>query len=90
MPVLRIPTPLRSYTNGEREVTVKGNTVGDAMDDLMVQYPTLRPHLYNGNAELRPFVNLFLNEENIRELQGLATPLQETDRLMLIPSIAGG
>jgi len=90
MPVLRIPTPLRSYTNGEREVTVKGNTVGDAMADLMVQYPTLRPHLYNGNAELRPFVNLFLNEENIRELQGLATPLQETDRLMLIPSIAGG
>ena len=74
----------------EVEVTVKGNTVGDAMDDLMVQYPTLRPHLYNGNAELRPFVNLFLNEENIRELQGLATPLQETDRLMLIPSIAGG
>jgi molybdopterin converting factor small subunit len=90
MPVLRIPTPLRSYTNGEREVTVKGNTVGAAMDDLMVQYPTLRPHLYNGNAELRPFVNLFLNEENIRELQGLATPLQESDRLMLIPSIAGG
>jgi len=90
MPVLRIPTPLRSYTNGEREVAVMGNTVGAAMDDLMVQYPALRPHLYNGNAELRPFVNLFLNEENIRELQGLATPLQETDKLMLIPSIAGG
>jgi len=90
MPVLRIPTPLRSYTNGEREVAVTGNTVGEAMDDLVAQYPTLRPHLYNGNAELRPFVNLFLNEENIRELQGLATPLQETDKLMLIPSIAGG
>jgi adenylyltransferase/sulfurtransferase len=67
-----------------------GTTVGEAMDDLVLQYPALRPHLYNGNAELRPFVNLFLNEENIRELQGLATPLQETDKLMLIPSIAGG
>ena len=50
MPVLRIPTPLRSYTNGEREVAVTGNTVGEAMDDLVAQYPTLRPHLYNGNA----------------------------------------
>ena len=90
MPLLRIPTPLRSYTNGEREVAVQGSTVGEAMNDLMAQFPALKPHLYNGNAELRPFVNLFLNEENIRELQGLATPLQESDKLMLIPSIAGG
>jgi len=90
MPLLRIPTPLRSYTNGEREIAVQGSTVGEAMNDLMAQFPALKPHLYNGNAELRPFVNLFLNEENIRELQGLATPLQESDKLMLIPSIAGG
>ena len=60
------------------------------MNDLVTQYPTLRPHLFNGNAELRPFVNLFVNNENIRDLQGLETPLKEGDRLMLIPSIAGG
>jgi len=90
MPSLRIPTPLRSYTEGQREVSVKGGTVAEAMDDLVTQYPALRPHLFNGKAELRPFVNLFLNEENIRELQGLATPLEESDQLMLIPSIAGG
>ncbi|MCI0521720.1 MAG: MoaD/ThiS family protein [Chloroflexi bacterium] len=90
MPTLRIPSPLRSYTNGQAEVNVQGVTVGDALADLTTQFPTLRPHLFNGQAELRPFVNLFLNEENIKDLQGLATPLGGSDRLMLIPSIAGG
>jgi adenylyltransferase/sulfurtransferase len=90
MPTLRIPSPLRSYTNGQAEVNVQGITVGDALSDLVRQFPTLRPHLFNGQAELRPFVNLFLNEENIKDLQGLATPLGVADRLMLIPSIAGG
>jgi molybdopterin converting factor small subunit len=87
---LRIPTPLRSYTNGQSDVPVQGATVAEAMDDLIAQYPALRPHLFNGDAQLRPFVNLFLNDENVKELQGLATPLKNTDRLMLIPSIAGG
>jgi adenylyltransferase/sulfurtransferase len=53
-------------------------------------HPTLRLHLYNSGGQLRPFVNLFLNEDNVKDLQGLETPLQEGDRLMLIPSIAGG
>jgi len=87
---LRIPTPLRSYTNGQADVAVQGLTVAEAMNDLVAQYPSLRPHLFNGNAQLRPFVNLFINDENVKELQGLSTPLKETDRLMLIPSIAGG
>lgn len=87
---LRIPTPLRSYTGGQVEVTVNGDTVAEAMADLVTQFPTLRPHLFNGEAQLRPFVNLFLNDENVRDLQGLNTPLQEGDRLLLIPSIAGG
>jgi molybdopterin synthase sulfur carrier subunit len=90
MSTIRIPTPLRSYTSGQSEVPVAGGTVADAMHDLVSQFPTLRPHLFNGEAQLRPFVNLFINDQNIRDLQGLATPLKETDRLMLIPSIAGG
>lgn len=90
MPNLRIPTPLRSYTDGQSEVAVQGETVAEAMRDLVNQYPALRPHLFNGDAQLRPFVNLFLNDENVKELQGLSTPLKNTDRLMLIPSIAGG
>jgi len=90
MPNLRIPTPLRSYTSGRSEVSLSGGTVGEVMQDLVTQYPALRPHLFNGKNELRPFVNLFINEENIKNLAGLGTPLREGDRLMLIPSIAGG
>ncbi len=90
MPNIRIPTPLRAYTAGQSEVSVQGDTVGDALDDLVRQYPALRQHLFNGDSRLRPFVNLFLNEENVRELQGLNTPMNAGDRLMIIPSIAGG
>ncbi len=90
MVTLKVPTPLRTYTNGLTEINVHGTTVGAAVSDLVAQHPALRPHLYNGQAELRPFVNLFLNNENIKDLKGLETPLNEGDKLMLIPSIAGG
>ena len=90
MPTLRIPTPLRSYTGGQSEIPVNGQTVGEAMGDLVNRYPTLRPHLYNGEGHLRPFVNLFVGEENVKDLQGMETRLTEGDRLLLIPSIAGG
>jgi molybdopterin converting factor small subunit len=90
MAVLKIPTPLRSYTNGKAEVDVAGRNVAEAMQSLVDQYPTLRPHLYNGDGRLRPFVNLFLGENNVKDLQGLETPLDPNARLMLIPSIAGG
>jgi molybdopterin converting factor small subunit len=90
MILLKIPTPLRSYTQGQNEIPVRGDTVADAVQDLVSQHPSLRTHLFNGNGELRPFVNLFLNDENIRDLQGMQTPLAEGDLLKLIPSIAGG
>jgi len=90
MPSIRIPTPLRSYVGGQNEVSVQGLTVAQALDSLTNQHPALRPHLFSDAGELRAFVNLFLNESNIKDLQGLSTPLGEADRLMLIPSIAGG
>lgn len=90
MTILKIPTPLRNYTNGQAEVQVNGSDVAAAMQDLVGQYPTLEQHLYNGNGEMRAFVNLFLGEDNIKDLQGLDTPLGEEDTLRLIPSIAGG
>jgi molybdopterin converting factor small subunit len=90
MPMIKIPTPLRTYTNGDKEARVPGRTVGEVLDNFTAEYPELRPHLFNGHGELRAFVNLFLNEENIRDLQGIETALQEDDRLMLIPSVAGG
>ena len=90
MTILKIPTPLRHYTAGQAEVTVSGANVAEAMRDLVVQYPALEPHLYDGSSELRAFVNLFLGEDNIKDLQGLETPLSDEDTLRPIPSIAGG
>jgi molybdopterin synthase sulfur carrier subunit len=90
MPTLRIPTPLRPYANGQTEVTIQGTNVGEALNDLVIQYPDLKKHLFNEVQELRPFVNLFLGDEDVRYLDGVRTPLKEGDKLMIIPSIAGG
>ncbi len=90
MPVLRIPTPLRAYTNGQSEVAITGSNISDALTDLTTQYPALKPHLFNEGGELRPFVNLFVGEHNIKDLQGVDTPISDGEKIMLIPSIAGG
>ena len=90
MPVLRIPTPLRTYTNGQRDVKVGGSNISDALTDLTAQYPALKPHLFNDGGELRPFVNLFVGENNIKDLQGIHTPINDGEKILLIPSIAGG
>lgn len=89
MPTIRIPTPLRPYTNGNAQVHVQGDHVGAALSDLTQQYPDLRQHLFEG-GELRSFVNLYLNQDDIRYLDGQQTLLKEGDTLMIIPSIAGG
>ena len=67
MPVLRIPTPLRSYTSGESEVQVSGSNISEALADLTSQYPPIKPHLFNDSGELRPFVNLFVGENAFSE-----------------------
>jgi molybdopterin converting factor small subunit len=90
MTTLRIPSPLRTYTDGQAEVQVRGESVAEAMESLLEQHPALRQHLFNGRGELRPFVNLYVNNEDIRHLQKLDTPVQADDRLMIVPSIAGG
>ena len=90
MATLRIPTPLRAYTSGKSEVNVSGARISEALADLTTQYPAIKPHLFNEGDELRPFVNLFLGENNIKDLQGMNTPIGDGDKLVLIPSIAGG
>ena len=90
MAILRIPTPLRSYTNGQIEVHVSGQTVAEAMAQLVEQFPTLKPHLYDADGRLRPFVNIFVGENNVKDMQGMETPLDDDARLLIIPSIAGG
>jgi MoaD family protein len=90
MTKVRIPTPLRPYTKGKSDVQVSGTTVAEALQELALTYPELRKQIFNGDGQLRPFVNLFLNNENIKDLQGTDTPLKDSDRLLIIPSIAGG
>ena len=90
MPTIRLPVRLRSYTNGETIIPVNGENVAQAVEDLLIQYPVLRSHLTNQAGELRPFVNLFLNKENIKSLEGVQTPLTEDDQLLLLPSVTGG
>jgi molybdopterin converting factor small subunit len=90
MPILRVPTPLRSYTDGLTEVRVSGGNVGEAMMNLVQLYPPLQPHLYDGDGRLRPFVNLFVDGQNVKDLHGMATPLSAEARVLLVPSIAGG
>ncbi len=89
MPTIRIPTPLRQYTGNLSVVDVEGRTAGAALDRLAEEYPQLRQHLFE-DGQLRSFVNVFLNEEDIRYLDGAETAVDDNDTLMIIPSIAGG
>ena len=90
MPTLKIPTPLRVYTQNLAVVTVQGANVDEALQSLVSQFPALKQHIYSSGGNLRPFVNLFLGEDNVKDLQGLETPLTQDSQLRLIPSIAGG
>lgn len=90
MPVLKVPTPLRPYAEGQSKLQVEGGTVAEVLDEAVARYPALKKHLYNDEEQLRPYVNLFLEDENIKDLQGLETSVEEGDQLMIIPSIAGG
>lgn len=90
MPLLKIPSPLRSYTGGQIEVQVAGGNVGEAIQSLVQLYPPLQPHLFDADGKLRPFVNVFLGGQNVRDLDGLATTLDADTRILLVPSIAGG
>lgn len=87
---IRIPTPLRPYTAGLREIEVDGKTVRDILQEVTSKYPSIQPHLYDDEGNLRAYVNIFINEEDIRNLSGHETPVEENDKLMIIPSIAGG
>ena len=90
MAKIHIPTPLRQYAGKQAAVEVKGGSVADALADLVNQHPDLRRHLYTDEGKLRAFVNVYLNDEDVRYLQKEATPVQESDTISIVPSIAGG
>ena len=87
---INIPTPLRRFTGEQGEVEVEGATVGEALKSLTTRHPALQRHLYNDEGALRSFVNIFLNDEDVRHLGRDATPVGPGDVLSIIPSIAGG
>ena len=91
MPVLvRIPTPLRAVTKGAGEVQAKGDAVVNLIEDLERQYPGLRERLIEEGGEVRRFINIYVNEEDIRFLQGKKTASKDGDQVSIVPAIAGG
>ena len=86
-----IPTPLRVYADNQDTVLVEAKTVGEALAQLTSQHPELKKHLYSEEGKLRSFVNIYLNEEDVRYLpEKDTTPVTDSDSLSIIPSIAGG
>src|ERR1041385_2921884 len=91
MPVtITIPAPLRQFAGGQSQLTVEAKTAGEALDQLTSQHSALRRHLFNDQNTLRNFVNVYLNDEDIRHASGPATPVKDGDTIMIVPSIAGG
>ncbi|MFM2295745.1 MAG: hypothetical protein RLZZ350_2158 [Verrucomicrobiota bacterium] len=87
---VRIPTPLRKLTNNEELVEVTAATIGDAIKELQARFPGIEERLVDEKGEVRRFVNVYVNEEDIRFLQNRATPLKDGDEISIIPAIAGG
>jgi len=87
---VRVPGPLRRLTNGSAEVQVEGATVSQALQDLESKYPGFADRLYDPSGSLRQFINIYLNDSDIRFGQGLETPVGENDDLSIVPAVAGG
>lgn len=85
-----VPTPLRRYVDKKDFLDIRGQTVGEILRNLTDGHPELAQHLFNSDGKLRHFVNLFVNNEDIRSLQNENTPVRDSDVITIVPSIAGG
>jgi molybdopterin converting factor small subunit len=90
MATVKIPTPLRSFTQNQAEVRAGGHTVGEVLRDLDKSFPGLGAKLLDEHGGLRRYINVFHNDEDIRALQELETPVADSDRIIIMPAIAGG
>ena len=88
--VVRIPTPLRKMTQNEAEVSAEGSDIASLIDNLENNYPGIKDRICDDQGEIRRFVNIYLNDEDIRFLQGQSTSLANGDEVSIIPAIAGG
>jgi sulfur-carrier protein len=91
MPIdVRVPTVLRKHTGGEKKVTGSGGTLRDLLEDLETRHSGLRQAVVDDDGELHRFVNLYVNDEDVRYLGGLETPLSDGDTVAILPAVAGG
>ncbi|RME43473.1 MAG: MoaD/ThiS family protein [Caldilineae bacterium] len=90
MAVVRIPSPLRRYTGGQSKVSVAGATVIEVIDHLDAAYPGLKSRICDESGQIKRYVNIFINEDEIRTLQGAETPVGERDEVSIVPAMAGG
>jgi molybdopterin synthase sulfur carrier subunit len=90
MPTIKVPPVLRPQTDGESEVSVGGDSVGAALQALAERYPATREQLFSPEGELNRYVNVYLNDEDVRVLQGLETDAGESDTVVILPAMAGG
>ena len=87
---VKIPTPLRKLTDGNSTVSVSGSDITNIISELENQYPGIKDRICEENGEIRPFVNIFVNGEDIRYLEGLNSKLSEGDEISIVPAVAGG
>ncbi len=90
MPKVRIPTPLRTLTGGAAEVEAGGGTVKEVLDDLEKRHPGMAQRIYDDSGELRRFVNIYVDDEDIRFVDGLSTVVKEESVVSIVPAVAGG
>jgi molybdopterin converting factor small subunit len=90
MPTIKIPPVLRASVGGEREVSASGANVGEVLHDLVSSHPATESQLFSAEGELNRYVNVYLNDEDVRVLGGLDTVVEATDTLVILPAMAGG
>jgi MoaD family protein len=90
MSVVSIPTPLRPHTGGQAKVDAQGSTVGELLNDLGTRFPDFHKRIFDAQGELQQYVNVYVNNEDIRYLDDLATPVTDKDVVDIIPAVAGG
>ena len=90
MPKIIVPTPMQRYTMNHEEVEVGGATVDHALQHLAENYPDIRKHLFNDDGTTRAFVNVYVNDEDVRFLGSLGTPIKDGDSVTVLPAVAGG
>jgi molybdopterin synthase sulfur carrier subunit len=90
MPTIKIPPVLRPSTGGEKEVSATGDSVGDVLRTLAEQHPQTESQLFSADGDLNRYVNVYLNDEDVRVLDGLGTPVGDSDTLVILPAMAGG